>query len=169
MFATAMTDTSIDPSSLPLRTAAPDSSVRHFTETLPTALAPDVLWAEFTRALKDSRDAVLWANNVSFIRALNEPLGEGTVLVENVQPTGAPLHYRLMEFSPPNRLRYASLQGHHLAGGATVSVEHAEGKTTLRWQGEYYGTEAQLNGLDRFRAAFFSSLAQQLRKLEAAR
>ncbi|QRN97603.1 SRPBCC family protein [Archangium violaceum] len=164
-----MTETALDPSTLPLKTPAPDAQVRRFTETLPTTLPPESLWAELTRALLSSRDAVLWANDVSTVSTLRPPLAEGSVLAEQIQPGGAVLHYRLVRFEPPRLLEYASLQSHHLAGGAVVSVEHSAGTTTLRWQGEYRGTEPQLALLDRFRAAFFASLATQLRRLEAAR
>ncbi|WP_143177920.1 hypothetical protein [Cystobacter ferrugineus] len=164
-----MTDTPLDPTSLPLQPIAPDSSVRRFTKTFPTKLPPEVLWTEFTRTLSDSREGVLWANNISWIHALNAPLREGTVLAERMEPTGAVLHYRLMEFSPPKQLRYASLQGHPLAASATVSIEASEGGATLLWQGEYFGSETQLLGLDRIHAAFFSRFATQLQQLEAAR
>ncbi|EPX58307.1 hypothetical protein D187_004063 [Cystobacter fuscus DSM 2262] len=164
-----MTETLLDPTSLPLQPTAPGSSVRRFTKTFPTQLPPEVLWTEFTRTLTDSHEGVLWANDISWIRALNAPLREGTVLAERMEPTGAVLHYRLMEFSPPKQLRYASLQGHPLAASATVSIEAPEGKATLLWQGEYFGSEAQLLGLDRVHAAFFSQFAARLQQLDATR
>ncbi|WP_257463546.1 SRPBCC family protein [Archangium lipolyticum] len=162
-----MSETVNDPSTLPLKTPAPDAHVRHFTETLPTTLPPEVLWAELTRALLRSQDAVLWANDVSTVSTLQPPLAVGSVIAERIQPNGPVLHYRLVRFEPPRLLEYASLQDHPLAGGAVVSVEHSAGTTTLRWQGTYRGTEQQLGVLDRFRAAFFASLAVQLRQLEA--
>lgn len=163
-----MTDTALDPTTLPLQKPAPGSSERHFTETLTTRLPLDVLWAEFTRSLKDSREAVLWPTAVSNIRTLSEPLGEGTVL-ESTLSTGVKLHYRIVRFSPPHLIQYAAVQGHHLAGGATISMAHADGVTTLTWRIEYAASEAQLNGLERYCAAFFGSIAQQLRQLEASR
>ncbi|WP_434382110.1 SRPBCC family protein [Melittangium boletus] len=163
-----MTDTSLDPSSLPLRTAEPGASVRQFTETFTTSLAPEALWAEFTRALKDSRDAVLWAHDISQVRVLQAPVGQDSVLVETVQATGTALHYRLVRFEPPRLVQYAALQGHSLAGGATITVASEEGRTVLRWQGEYRASEAALAVLDRFRAAFFSRFADALRRLDAA-
>jgi hypothetical protein len=163
-----MTGTGLDPTTLPLQTPAPDASVRHFTETLPTSLAPEVVWAELTRALTNSQDAVLWSNDVSTVRTLRPPLALGAVLAEHIQPGGAVVHYRLMRFEPPHLLEYASLRGHPLAGGAVVSVERSQGGSTLRWQGEYRGSEPALVNLDRFRAVFFGKLALQFRRLEAA-
>jgi hypothetical protein len=163
-----MTDTGLDPATLPLRTAAPDASVRHFTKTFPTTLAPEVLWAEFTRALTNSREAVLWVNDVSTIRTPQPPLAVGSVLAERLQAGGPELHYRLLRFEPPRLLEYASLRGHPLACSAVVSVERSESGSTLRWQGEYRGSEPQLANLDRLHAAFFGKLALQFRQLEAA-
>lgn len=162
-----MTETGLDPLTLPLKTPAPDASVRHFTELLPTSLAPEVVWAELTRALTHSPDAVLWSNDVSTVRTLQPPLATGAVLAERLQPSGAVVHYRLVRFEPPRLLEYASLQGHPLAGGAVVSVERTPDGSALRWQGEYRGSEAALLNLDRFRAVFFGKLALQFRQLEA--
>lgn len=164
----AMTDTGLDPTSLPLRTPAPDDSVRSFTETLPTTLGPEVLWRELTRALLDSKNAVLWANDVSTVSTLHPPLAQGSVLAETLPHRGMVVYYRLKRFEPSRHLlEYVSLQGHALAGGATVSVERSAGGSTLLWKGEYHGTEANLAILDRFRAAFFGQLAPRLRQLES--
>ncbi|WP_224244310.1 SRPBCC family protein [Hyalangium gracile] len=164
-----MPETAIEPSTLPLQSAAPDASVRRFTETIATTLAPEVVWAEFTRALTNSQEAVLWPNEVSTVRALQPPLATGAVLAERIQYNGAVVHYRLLRFEPSRLLvEYGSLQGHPLSGGAVVSVEGSEGAATLRWQGEYRGSEAQLGLLDRFRAAFFGKLALQFKQLESA-
>jgi hypothetical protein len=165
---TRMTDTALDPTTLPLQAPAPGSSVWHLTETLTTPLPQEVLWREFLRAVSDSRAAVLWPTSVSNIRTLSEPLQEGTVL-ESTLPTGVKLHYRIVRFSPPHLLQYACVQGHHLAGGATISLGHAEGVTTLSWRIEYSGFEPQFVGLERYCKAFFAGLAGQLRQLEASR
>lgn len=163
-----MPDAAFDPSSLPLQTPAPGASVRRFTETISTTLAPELVWAEFTRTLGNSQEGTLWPNEVSTVRLLQLPIAQGGVIAERVQLTGMMLHYRLVRFEPPRLLEYASLQGHHLAGGAVVSVESSEGTTTLRWQGEYRGAESSLGHLDRFRMAFFSGLARQFRQLESS-
>jgi hypothetical protein len=162
-----MMDTGLDPATLPLQTAAPDASVYHFDKTFPTTLAPEVLWAEFTRALTSSRDAVLWANDVSTIRTPRPPLAVGSVLAERLQVGGPELHYRLLRFEPPRVLEYASLRGHPLACSAVVSVERSESGSTLRWQGEYRGSKPQLANLERLHAAFFGKFALLVRQLEA--
>ncbi|MFL5346930.1 MAG: SRPBCC family protein [Hyalangium sp.] len=163
-----MPDAALDPSSLPLQTPAPGASVRHFTETISTTLPPELVWAEFTRTLKNSQEGPLWPNEVSTVRVLQLPIAQGSVLAERITLTGMMVHYRLMRFEPPRLLEYAALQGHHLAGGAVVSIESSAGKTTLRWQGEYRASEASLAQLDRFRVAFFSGLARQFQQLESS-
>ncbi|WP_158501688.1 SRPBCC family protein [Vitiosangium sp. GDMCC 1.1324] len=163
-----MTATALDPTTLPLKTSAPDDLARQFSQSFPTTLVPELLWAEFTRALLDSKNAVLWSNDVSTIRTLQPPpLAVGSVLAVTMLGRGAVVHYRVKRFEPPHLLEYASLQGHILAGGATVSVERSMGGSTLCWQGEYRGTEANLGHLDRYLVAFFGQLATRLRKLEA--
>ncbi|OJT21841.1 hypothetical protein BO221_24020 [Archangium sp. Cb G35] len=162
-----MTDTGLDPATLPLQTAAPDASVYPFTQTFPAALAPEVLWAEFTRALTNSPDAVLWANDVSFIRALRPPLAAGAVLAERLAVGGPELHYRLVRFEPPRLLEYASLRGHPLACSAVVTVERTASGSTLTWGGEYRGSEPQLANLKRLHAVFFGEFARRVRQLES--
>lgn len=166
MVAGTMSETTINPIHLPLQTAAPGAGSRAFTETLQTPLAPESVWSEFLRALENSEQAVLWSHEVSSVQALL-PLGPGAVLAERLKRNGVMLYYRVLRFEPLRQLEYASLQGHPMAGGATVSVERSEGTTYLRWQVEYRGSEEALNALDHFRAAFFPKLARQLKQLEA--
>ncbi len=163
-----MADPAIDPSTLPLKTPSPNASVGRFDETMPTTLPPEKVWAEFMRALTNSKEAVLWPNEVSSIRTLQSPLSVGTTLAVSIHQNGATMHYRVLRFEPPHLVEYASLKGHSLAGGATVSVESSSGKTALHWKGEYRGSEAGLDFLTRYNTAFFSSLAAQLKKLESA-